>query len=119
MIMELDFRYRRIEEVIFQDVDQTFSGDESKYSAFGGRLRYQRVLSSAPLDPECRQLLDVSQFSANVRQRYRDIMRGPAHIPSGIFEFTDFGFFGPSALPLDIPTKICVFGSAFNFETDF
>src|SRR5438045_2289555 len=100
--MRLELDVRRIEHVISQKLDPTFTGDQFDYTAFGGRLRYEGLVPVDPLNPDCPHLLDVSDFSATVRACYGDTMRTPGYIASGMFEFSDFGFFGPCALPIDI-----------------
>src|SRR6266699_3660978 len=119
-MIELRLKLQHLEHVVAGVVDHpTFCGNEYAYTAFEGRLRYERLVELAPLVPACPGLIEFGEHSATVRRLYVENMQSPAIIPSGKFEFTDFCFFGVSALPIDIDSSVFLLGEPFGFSMEY
>src|SRR6266851_1429464 len=119
-MIELRLHLQHLEHIVEGLVHHpSFSGNEHAYTAFEGRLRYERLVELAPLVPACPGLIDVGEHSATVRRLYAQNMQSRAIIPSGKFEFTDFCFFGVSALPIDIDSSVFLLGEPFGCAMEY
>jgi hypothetical protein len=119
-MIELRLQLQNIEDIVGGALEHPgFSGDEHAYTAFEGRLRYQRLVELAPLVPACPGLVEFSEQSSAVRRLYAEVMHSSALIASGKFEFPDFCFFGVSALPVDIDSSVFLIGEPFGFSIEY
>jgi capsular polysaccharide biosynthesis protein len=118
-MIELRLHLQHLELIVEGKVDHpSFYGDAHAYTAFEGRLRYERLVKLAPLVPACPSLIEVGEHDSTVRSLYAQAMRSPAVIASGKFEFTDFCFFGVSALPVDIDSSTMLIGEPLGFSLE-
>ena len=113
--------YLRLEQLqqIIDHRASSIAGSSHDYSAFQGRLRYQRIVDVTPPPPHCDLLIDVNDLSSIIRSRYIREMGDAVTITSGRFEFRNFGFFGPCALPADLEEGLFLVGEQFLFSMEY
>jgi capsular polysaccharide biosynthesis protein len=119
-MIELRLQLQHLEHIVGGALaNPGFSGDARAYTAFDGRLRYERLVELTPLVPACPGLIEFSEQSLAVRRLYAEVMQSSALIASGKFEFADFCFFGVSALPVDIDSSVFLIGEPFGFSIEY